>query len=115
VSSYERALELAALLEAAGITATVDPRSATPPCVLIPPPERIYDVACGYTARWQPVVLVPGIGNADAHKQLDELVDACAVVLPSVERAALISYVLSPDAPSVPAYRLEFSETGGDT
>jgi hypothetical protein len=109
VSSYERALELVAELTAAGITATADPRAATPPCVLIVPPERTFDLSCGYTARWSLWALAPGTGNADAHKLLDALVDELAAVLP-IERAALASYVLSPDAPALPAYRLEFEE-----
>jgi hypothetical protein len=109
MSSYERAVELVDKLTAEGITATVDPRSATPPCVLVVPPERTYDVGCGYTARWQLWALVPGTGNADAHKALDDLVDQTVAVLP-VERATLQSYVLSPDSPPLPAYRLEFEE-----
>lgn len=109
MSSYARALELADKLNAAGITATVDPRAATPPCVLIPPPERTYDVGCGYTARWQLVAMVPGPANADAHKAVDAMVDAVADVL-VVEHAVSIAYLLSPDAPALPAYRIEFSE-----
>jgi len=109
MSSYERAVELVAELTAAGITATADPRSATPPCVLVAPPERTYDLACGYTARWQLWALVPGAGNADAHKALDGLVDDVAAVLP-VERATLQSYVLSAEVPPLPAYRIEFEE-----
>lgn len=109
MSSYERALELANELGSAGITATIDPRSATPPCVLIVPPDRTYDVGCGYTARWSLWVLVPGTGNADAHKALDALVDDVADVLP-IQTATLQSYVLSADAPAVPAYRLDYDE-----
>jgi hypothetical protein len=109
VSSYERAQELAAALVAAGITATTDPRAATPPCVLIPPPDRVFDLACGYTATWSLWALVPGTGNADAHKALDALVDDVAAVLP-VERATLSQYVLSADAPALPGYRLELTE-----
>jgi hypothetical protein len=109
VSSYERALELVDKLGAAGINATVDPRGATPPVVLVPPPRREYDLSCGYTATWNAWALVSGTGNADAHRALDELVDKVAEVLP-VERAELLSYVLSPDSPPLPAYRLEFSE-----
>lgn len=109
MSSYDRATALASLLEDAGITATVDPRAATPPCVLVPPPERVYDVGCGYTARWGLIAMVPGNANADAHKALDAMVDDVAAVLP-VERAVLIAYVLSPDSPAVPAYRLELTE-----
>jgi hypothetical protein len=109
VSSYERAKELAAKLTAAGIASTVDPRAATPPCVLVPPPERTYDLGCGYTARWNLWVLVPGTGNADAHKALDELVDRVAEELP-IERASLGSYVLSADSTPLPAYRIEYEE-----
>ena len=106
MSSYERAGELVGKLTAAGITATVDPRGATPPCVLVVPPARVYDVACGYTATWELWALVPGTGNADAHVALDDLVDEVATVLP-LERADLQSYALSADAPTLPAYRLD--------
>lgn len=109
MSSFDRAQEIAAKLEAAGIAATVDPRAATPPCVLVTPPERTYDLACGYSARWNLWALVPGTGNADAHKALDALVDLVAAELP-IERATLASYVLALDAPPLPAYRIEFEE-----
>lgn len=109
MSSYDAALEIVQKLTAADLVATVDPRAATPPCVLVPPPDRVFDLACGYTARWKIYALVPGTANADAHKQLDALVDAVAGVLP-IERATLESYVLANDAPAVPAYRLEFDQ-----
>lgn len=107
--SYERALELVDKLMAQGVNATADPRSATPPVVLVTPPRRTYDLACGYTATWQLHALVPGAGNADAFKALDALVDQVAAVLP-VERADLEQYVLTPDSPALPAYRIEFEE-----
>lgn len=109
MSSYDRALELVAALELAGITATADPRGATPPCVLVVPPDREFDIACGYSARWALWALAPGTANADAHKALDAIVDDVAEVLP-LERATLASYALSVDAPPLPAYRLEFTE-----
>lgn len=109
MSSYARAVELAQKLQAAGITATADPRSATPPCVLVPPPERTYDLSCGYTARWNLWALVPGTANADAHKALDTIADAVAQEL-DVERMTLGSYVLAQDAPPLPAYRIELTE-----
>jgi len=109
MTAYDRALELVDKLTAEGINATVDPRSATPPCVLIPPPRRTYDVACGYTAGWQVWALVPGTGTADAFKALDLLVDQVSAVFP-VETAELASYSLTPDNPPFPAYRIEFSE-----
>lgn len=109
MSSYARALELVAELKAAGISATVDPRAALPPCVLVAPPSRTFDLGCGYTATWELWALVPGTGNADAHRALDGLVDLVAKALP-VERADLQAYALSADAPPLPAYRLTFSE-----
>lgn len=112
MSSYPRALEIAAALNAAGVTATVDPRAATPPCVLVPPPDRDYvnnATMCSYAARWQLVAMVPGPANADAHKALDAMVDAVVEVLP-VETASVTAYVLSPDSQSLPAYRIEFVE-----
>ena len=107
MSSYERALAIVAVLEDAGITATADPRAATPPCVLVPPPTRTYDLGCGYTARWALVAMVPGIANADAHKAVDALADEVAAVLP-IERADLIAYSVDSAQQGVPAYRLEF-------
>ena len=109
MSSYDRALALVAELAAAGITATADPRGATPPCVLVVPPDRTFDLNCGYTARWSLWALVPGTGNADAHKALDALVDAVAGVLP-LERASFAAYTLSADAPPYPAYQIELEE-----
>lgn len=109
MSSYDAAVALADALVAAGVNATVDPRAATPPCALIPPPDRVYDLSCGYTANWHVWALAPGPGNADAHKALDDLADAIAAVLP-IERSTLRSYVLANDAPALPAYDLEFSE-----
>jgi hypothetical protein len=109
VSSYDAALAIVDKLKAAGVNATADPRSATPPCVLVPPPNRTYDVACGYTAAWSVWALVPGVGNADSHKALDALADLVAGVLP-VERMTLASYVLAADAPALPGYRIEFDE-----
>jgi hypothetical protein len=109
MTSYGRAVEIAEKLNAEGINATVDPRAATPPCVLVVPPGRLYDLACGYTASWELWALVPGAANADAHKALDALVDQVADVLP-LERADLQQYVLSADSPALPAYRLTFTE-----
>jgi hypothetical protein len=106
---YDRGVEIVDKLTAADIRATVDPRAATPPCVLVTPPGKTYDIGCGFTAQWAIIALVPGTGNADAFKALDELETAVANVLP-VTRSTLTQYVLSPDNPPLPAYRIEFSE-----
>lgn len=109
MSSYEAAQAVVQKLTGAGVRATADPRSATPPCVLVTPPDRTYDIGCGYTAQWRIFALAPNPLNADTHKVLDDLADAVAAVLP-VERMALASYVLANDAPALPAYRIEFDE-----
>ena len=104
-----RAAEIAAELRAAGVNATDDPRSATPPCVLVPPPDLEFDVTCGATARWNLQVLAPGPGNADTHKALAAMVAQVADLYPA-ERATFGSYVLSPENPAFPAYRIELTE-----
>lgn len=106
---FDRGAAIAGILTDAGIRATVDPRAATPPCVLVTPPGKTYDIGCGFTAQWSLIALVPGVGNADAFKALDELETAVAAVLP-VARSSLTQYALSPDNPPLPAYRIEFSE-----
>ena len=114
MSSDVRATEIAAILVAAGVPATADPRAATPPCVLVVPPDLDFDLGCGAaSARWNLWALAPGTANADAHKALAGMVALAASALP-VERAVFGSYVLSIDNPAVPAYRLEFLE-GIDT
>jgi hypothetical protein len=109
VSGYDAQLALVDKLTSSGVRATADPRSATPPCVLVPPPNRRYDLGCGWTATWELWALVPGQGNADAAKALDELADQVAEVLP-VERMTVSRYVLAADADALPAYRIEFDE-----
>lgn len=106
---FDRGLELVDQLVAAGITATVDPRAATPPCVLATPPNKTYDLSCGFTGGWSFWALAPGTGTADAWKALDALETAVAEVFP-VTRSTFASYSLSPDNPSYPAYRIEFEE-----
>lgn len=109
MSSYEHALAIVTRLEAAGITATCDPRGATPPCVLIAPPSATADLGCGVTGAWAAWALSPTTANLDAWKALDELVAAVYAVLP-VEGWDFLPYRLSPDSPSVPAYRIRFVE-----
>ena len=109
MSSYEHALELVDKLTAAGVRAVADPRQAVLPCVLLVPPAIRFDVGCGATGEWQAFALVSGTANAEAWRVLDELIATCAGVLP-LERADFVSYALSADSPTVPAYRLTFTE-----
>jgi hypothetical protein len=109
VNTYDRALELAAKVAAEGVPAVVDPRGATPPCVLVTPPNLRNDLSCGVTAEWLLVALVPGPGNADAWNALDGLVAAVAAVV-DWARTDFVQYSLSPDNPPFPAYQIRFEE-----
>lgn len=73
-SGYAAAVEAAEALTAAGMRAVVDPRSAVPPCIIVGPPTRTYDLGCGYSAAFTLVLLSPGQA-ADAFAQLDEWLD----------------------------------------
>jgi hypothetical protein len=108
-AAFDRAGELVDKLTAEGITATLDSRNLNLPCVLIVPPRRTFDLACGFTAAWTLWALVPPPGNADAFRTLDDLVDSIAAVLP-VTRATALAYTPSPDAAPLPAYQVELEE-----
>jgi hypothetical protein len=107
VTIYDDTLTIVAKLQAAGVNATDDPRGATPPCVLVVPPDLDFVLNCGALATWHAWALVPNPANRDAYKALADLVAEVVGVLP-VERARLRSYVLANDAPALPAYDLEF-------
>lgn len=110
MSTLDAATAMAEKLTANGINATVDPRGATAPCVLILPPALTYDLGCGATAVWSLICLAPGPANSDAWAALDELRSSVVSVLP-VYRSQFISYSLSLDAPLIPAYLLTYSES----
>lgn len=107
--SYARAVEIVGLLDAAGVRATADPRSAQPPCVLVTPPARDYTLGCGYSADWRLMALVPGPGSADAWAALDALVDDVVDAL-DVERAEPTAYTLAAGGDPLPAYVLTIRE-----
>lgn len=111
MSTYARGAELAAALTAGGVRATADPRSAHPPCVLVTPPVRRYELSVGYSVEWRLVCLAPAPGTADSWAALDELVDAVAELV-DVELAEPGSYTLpSAEGASLPAYILTVKET----
>lgn len=97
-------------LQAAGIRATSDTSALNPPAVLVPPPVRIWDVGCGYTAQWNVHAIAGaprGSGDRTVIAQLDELVDAIAATFPA-ERAQPLAYVL-PNGNSHPSYLVTFT------
>jgi hypothetical protein len=109
MSSAAAAAEICQKLEAAGVRATTDPGALNPPAVLIPPPRRVYDLACGYSAVWilHAIAAAPTGGDRNAWGQLDELTDAIASVYP-VETAQPGAYVIG--NLSYPSYLVTFTE-----
>jgi hypothetical protein len=100
--------EVVEKLEAAGLTATCDPRAATPPCVLVELPNLRFDVGGGPTGEWAVVALAPNPFNLDAAAVLTDMVATIRGVLP-VGRVDRYMYAISPDNPSLPAYRFQFT------
>lgn len=107
--TFDRATEIVAALTAADVRATLDPSAVNPPAVLVVPPSRTYDVACGFTVTWTLVALAPGAQGADRTTWglLDALVDAVAAVV-DLESAELAAYTLNGVA--CPAYLCTFKE-----
>lgn len=101
---------LAQLLTDAGIRATADVTKVAPPCVLITPPRRDYDLPCGYTATYTLVALAPSPGTLDAVKRLDDLADSVAEVL-DVASVEPIAYEV-PGQQSYPAYLITLDPIG---
>ena len=110
MSTHEFALALVDELNAIddSVMATADPRGATPPCLLVVPPVVVWDGYCTGTATWSVYALAPGPANLDAWQALDGLLAIAAKVIP-VERHTFVAYSLSPDAPLLPAYQIQFT------
>lgn len=109
MGTLSRGKELVELLEAQGIRATVDPALASPPCVLVVPPNLTYDLPCAVDAAWQLAAIVPAANTADRStwEMLDDLVDATTKAV-DIATGDLVSYVLNGRA--FPAYLLSFTE-----
>ena len=87
----------------------MDPSALNPPAVLVPPPRREFDVACGYTAVWtvHAIAGAPTGGDRTTWGQLDELVDAIAGAF-ACESAQPGAYVIHPN--TYPSYLVTFRE-----
>lgn len=112
MGTYQRAIQLMAILKDHDVRAVADPRSAHPPCVLIPPPTRTYDLGSGYSVTWRLVCLAPGPGNADAWVELDKLADTVVEALePSDTTVESASYQLPTGSPEPhPAFIITWTE-----
>lgn len=103
-ATAELVAQLAAVVTGGAVVDDV--RNAHPPCVLVPPPERLYDVTVGWSATWRVLLLAPGEGgNADTAAVLDDLADEveAAVELDLVEVLPSAT-VLRAGEPPVPCY-----------
>lgn len=109
MGTLARGNELAELLDSMGVRATTDPALASPPCVLIIPPNLRFDLACAVDADWQLAALAPAASTADrtTWATLDEMVDAVAKAV-DLRTADLVSYVMN--GRPYPAYLLSFTE-----
>lgn len=108
--SYTRAVQIAEALTAAGVRATVDPRSVNPPCVLVTRPDYTNDLNCGATATWRLMAIVPGADNADAWKALDALVGKVDAALNVWSQVRATGYQTDPNSPPNPAYEMTYEE-----
>lgn len=110
MGTYARGVELAELLDAAGVPVTteIENADAKRPCVLIGPPTLAIEQVD--VATWTLAALAGSVGSSVAWRQLDELVDAVSDVLP-IEAARPSTYLLHPDGPPIPCYLLDLTES----
>lgn len=109
-STFARGQEIVAGLEAIGVRATMDPALANPPCVMVVPPNLVFDLQCdSVTADWQLVALAPAVATADrtSWQALETLVNGTAQVV-DVRSADVVAYVVN--GRTYPAYLISFSE-----
>lgn len=94
-AAYDRAEQIIKELHGLGVRASADVYAVNPPCVLIVPPDRRYDLSCGFTARWTFVALAPGALGQDRStwQQLDTMADAVGEVA-DVTDTQLVAYTL---------------------
>lgn len=109
MESLTRAQQICECLERAGVRATTDPALIDAPAVLVLPPNRTYDLSCGFTARWQLIALAPAAqtGDRTSWALLDGLVAAACSVL-DIESADLVAYIAN--GRSYPSYLMQFEE-----
>ena len=103
MNDIQQATAWAEELTAAGVDAYTDPRSATPPCVLIVPPSQTFDTDCSALCSWRVYSMAPGPGNVDAWEALAAVQPFIVDVLP-VETRLYVAVSLSPDAAPYPAF-----------
>jgi hypothetical protein len=110
MGTLARGMQIATELEAVGVRAVLDPALASPPCILIIPPNLTWDQMCAVTAAWQLVALAPAAQTADrtSWELLDSLVDNATKVVDS-RSAQLVAYTVN--GKQYPSYLITFQES----
>jgi hypothetical protein len=110
MATFPRGLEIAQLIEAQGSRAVLDPALASPPCVLIIPPNLLWDQMCAVSATWQLVALAPAANTADADswQVLDVLVDNVSKAVDARD-GQLVAYTLN--GKQYPSYLITLQES----
>ena len=103
MNDLETATAWADKLTEAGLDTYTDPRSATPPCVLIVPPAQTFDTDCSALCSWRVYSMAPGPGNVDAWDVLAKAQPVIVDLLP-VETRLWVAVSLTPDNPPFPAF-----------
>jgi hypothetical protein len=110
MGTLARGEAIAADLELLGVRAVLDPAVASPPCVLIIPPNLTWDQMCAVSATWQLVAMAPAALTADrtSWELLDGLVDNIAKAVDARD-AQLVAYTLN--GKQYPSYLITFQES----
>lgn len=106
----DAAAAIVAKLTGAGVRATTDPSALNPPAVLVLPPNRAWNLGCGYTAQWSLYAIGPaaaGPGTGASFGILNQLVDDVAAVL-NTETARRIAFPRG--SQMLPAFIINFTE-----
>lgn len=101
---------IVAKLNAAGVRASTDPSALNPPAVLVLPPNRTWDVGCGYSADWALYAIGPaptGSGAGASFSILNQLLDDIAGAL-NPQSAHRIAYPHG--SQMLPAFIVNFTE-----
>lgn len=109
MNDIDTAAAYVAKIEAIGGIATVDPRSAVPPCVLIGHTGAAVSSSCAELVDFYAALLLPGTWNADAWTLGARLCPTVWATVPAARRVYVL-YRLALDSPPIPAYLFTWQE-----
>ena len=107
--------EIADVLAAAGVRATIDPRNAHPPAALVELGETTRDRYCGIVSTLTVSLVSPGPGNLDAIHALDKLAQTVMTALDDAglpwTSGRMAAYQSPQTGETLPAYQLTIDHT----